>query len=1112
MKKTPIQTASSHRRSECGKMLLGASQLLILLLVFNINLSAEAFSQHQKISVSLKNAGIAEFIEAIKSQCKVGFVYDYNKARAIPSITIDVRNKPIHEVLEQALKGSGFTAIIEDNTIILQQTVTQAQTPQATVIKGKVVSNEGKPLPGVTVLIKNTIVGTATDADGAFELTVADAKGKILVFSFIGMQEKEVEIKDPKQPLKVTLTEAAENLNEVVVTGIFSRKKESFTGAASTYTSNELKQVGNQNIIQSLRTLDPSLLVMDSKEWGSDPNRLPDLEIRGKTSIAGFKEEYGTDPNQPLFILDGFETTLETIMNLSLDRVASVTILKDAASTAIYGSKAANGVMVVETIQPEIGKLRVSYRGDFTVSFADLTDYNLMDSKEKLEFERLSGYYTSEYPSNQLFLNELYNKRSAEIARGVDTYWMNEPLRTSFSHRHNLYVDGGDEAMRYGLGINYGTTKGVMKDSDKDIVAVNLDLNYRIKNLRFANKASFEYTDADREPVPFSKYAQANPYYRKKDAEGQVTVTLDTLPDSKVINNPLYAATLKHVDNTKSIGLTDNFQIEWDVTTALRARGRIGLTYKDQDSEAFKSPKHPDFIETTELERGSYTESYNRTFSYDGDLTVTYGKLFADKHQVNIVGGWKFQQTTNRSGGYSTVGFVNDFYINPSFSSGYKEGSKPTYSKTVSRSTSFYLTANYAFDNRYLLDATYRADGSSVFGANNLFANTWSVGLAWNIHNENFMKEIEWLTMLKIRGSIGNPGNQNFSAYQAMKTYKYNSWLQNKFGTSALIDQFGNPDLEWQKTMEKSIGIDVVLLQNRLRFNIDYYSKETDPLLAIITVPSSAGTTSLTTNIGEQTIKGTDGQISFSPIYRPQDRINWTIRGTFRHEKGEYKNVGNSLEKLNKDNIKAKSLTRYHDGGSPDDLWAVRSLGIDPATGNELFLKKDGSSSFEWNVEDEVIVGNSRPKLEGVVGTTLYYKGLSISANFRYQVGGSTFASALFNKVENISKDNLFNNQDKRALYDRWQYPGHKAQFKSIAKSSSTEMSSRFVLKENVFKGESITIGYETTANWLKHIGASSMTVNAYMNDIFRCSSIKEERGIEYPFARSVAFSISLRF
>lgn len=985
--------------------------------------------------------------------------------------------------------------------------------PQETErIRGVVTDGKGHPLPGVTVIIKGTMLGTVSDGNGAFELSVPEPIGKVLVFSFIGMDNKEVKIEQPDKPLSVVLKEASEKLEEVVVTGIFSRKKESFTGAATTYTSNELKQVGNQNIIQSLKTLDPSLLVMDSKEWGSDPNRLPEMEIRGKTSVAGFKEEYGTDPNQPLFILDGFESTLEAIMNLSLDRVASVTILKDAASTAIYGSKAANGVMVVETVQPEAGKLRVSYRGDFTVSFADLTDYNLMNSEEKLEFERLSGYYTSEYPSTQLYLDKLYNKRLAEIRRGVNTFWLNEPLRTTFSHRHNLYVDGGDEAMRYGLGVNYGTTKGVMKGSDKDIVAVNLDLNYRVKTLRFSNKASFDYTIADREPVAFSTFARTNPYYRKWDKNEEPTVILDTISGDKLVYNPLYMASLKHVDRTKTVSLTDNFQAEWDITSHLRARGRIGLRYSDQDGEKFKSPKHPDYAETTELERGSYSESYLRNFSYDGDVTLTYGQLFADKHQVNVVGGWNFQENQSRSGGYSTVGFVNDFYVNPAFSSGYKEGTKPSYSKTVSRSTSFYLIGNYAFDNRYLLDASYRADGSSVFGVNSRFTNTWSVGLAWNIHNESFLREAGWLTLLKIRGSVGNPGNQNFDAYQAMKTYAYNSWLQNKFGTSALIDRFGNPDLQWQKTMEKSVGLDAVFLNNRLRFNIDYYTKDTDPLLAVINMPTSSGTTSLTTNIGKQSIRGTDGQISFSPIYRPEDRINWTMRFTFRHEKGEYKNVGNSLKRLNQDNINAQSLTRYYDGGSPDDLWAVRSLGIDPTTGNELFLKKDGTSSFEWDVEDEVIVGNSRPKLEGVVGTTLYYKGLTISANFRYQVGGYNFASALFNKVENISKDNLFNNHDRRALYDRWKAPGDKAQFKSIANSSSTPMSSRFVLKENTFKGESINIGYETTARWLKHIGASSMSVNAYMNDIFRKSSIREERGTEYPFARSVAFSLSLRF
>lgn len=1111
MRKKRLQISPSYREG-CKKIFLYLPQLVILLLVFNLNLSAKAFSQYQKISVSLKNANVEQFISAIKKQCDVGFIYDYNKIKDIPAITIDVKNESISNVLEQALRGSGFIAEIEKNTIIIRRSDLPQAAKQLVKVRGKVVSTDGSLMPGVTVLIKGTTLGTSTNEQGEFELSIPDPKGKILVFSFIGMEGKEVEIRNPQEELKVILKETAENLNEVVVTGIFSRKKESFTGSAATYTSKELKSVGNQNIIQSLKTLDPSLLVLDSKEWGSDPNRLPDMEIRGKTSIAGLKEEYGTDPNQPLFILDGFETKLETIMNLSLDRIASVTILKDAASTAIYGSKAANGVLVVETVQPEAGRLRVNYRGDFTVSFADLSDYNLMDSREKLEFEKLSGYYTEDYPSRQLAKDKLYNKRLAEIARGVDTYWLNEPLRTAFSHRHNLYVDGGDEAMRYGLGVNYGTTKGVMKESDKDIIAVNLDLTYRVKALRFSNKASFEYTDANREPVGFSTYAQANPYYRKLNEDGGVTVVLDTVNGDELVYNPLYSAQLKHINSTKSIGLTDNFQVEWDITKDLRARGRIGLNYSDQDAEKFKSPKHPDYAETTELERGSYSESYIRNFAYDGDLTLTYGKLFAEKHQVNAVGGWKFQQNKIRSGGYSTVGFVNDFYVNPAFSAGFLSGTKPDYSKTVSRSTSFYLTLNYAYDNRYLLDATYRSDGSSVFGVNNLFTNTWSVGLAWNIHNEAFLQNVEWLTLLKLRGSMGNPGNQNFDAYQAMKTYTYNSWLQNKFGTSALISQFGNPDLEWQKTLEKSVGVDAVFLNNRLRFNIDYYSKDTDPLLAVVKMPTSTGTTSLTTNIGKQSIKGVDGQISFSPIYRPSDRINWTIRYTFKHENAEYKNIGNSLEKLNKDNIESQSLTRYYDGASPDDLWTVRSLGIDPTTGNELFLKKDGSTSFEWNVDDEVVVGNSRPKLEGVVGTTLYYKGLSVSANFRYQVGGYAFASALFKKVENISEDNLFKNQDRRALYDRWKQPGDHASFKSISNSTSTQMSSRFVLKENSFKGESISVGYETTASWLKYFGASSMTVNAYMNDIFRWSSIKEERGTEYPFARSVAFSLSVRF
>ena len=300
------------------------------------------------------------------------------------------------------------------------------------------------------------------------------------------MKKKEV-IYRGEEVLKIVLEEETAEMEEVVVTGIFERKKESFTGSATTYSSRELKKVGNQNIIQSLKSLDPAFAILENNEAGSDPNHLPDLEIRGKSSIVGLKEQYNVDPNQPLFILDGFETSLQTIMDLDMDRVASITILKDAASTAIYGSKAANGVVVVETVKPEQGKLRVTYSGNFNIQMPDLSSYKLMNSEEKLRFEVLSGYYKSTGASNYMQLQELYNKRLADVRTGVNTYWLGEPVRIGLNHRHSLYAEGGDENMRYGIGVSYNGISGVMKESQRDIFSGNLDLIYRKNRLLFSN-------------------------------------------------------------------------------------------------------------------------------------------------------------------------------------------------------------------------------------------------------------------------------------------------------------------------------------------------------------------------------------------------------------------------------------------------------------------------------------------------------------------------------------------------------------------------------------------------------------------------------------------------
>ena len=349
------------------------------------------------------------------------------------------------------------------------------------VLKGKVIdSADGYPLIGVSVTVPGTKLGAITDVDGAYELRVPQHKCEV-VFSYMGYDDevRYYTTKNASALSRVVMHMNAEQLADVVVTGVYERKKESFTGASVTFKTDELKAVGSSNVLQSLKTLDPSFKMMESTQFGSNPNMMPDVEIRGKTSVAGLKEEYGTDPNQPLFILDGFETTLETIMNLNMNRVASVTVLKDAASTAIYGSKASNGVVVIETKAPARGRLQLSYKGDFGLSLADLSDYNLMNSREKLQFETLAGVYKDNTgdPFAQIRLDNLRNERLKEIERGVDTYWLSEPIRPGFTHKHNIYAEGGEDKIRYGIGLSYGNVGGVMKDSDRQTLEGNVDLN-----------------------------------------------------------------------------------------------------------------------------------------------------------------------------------------------------------------------------------------------------------------------------------------------------------------------------------------------------------------------------------------------------------------------------------------------------------------------------------------------------------------------------------------------------------------------------------------------------------------------------------------------------------
>lgn len=1004
-----------------------------------------------------------------------------------------------------------------------KQQTTESQTPEKKVIyRGVVIDDTDAPLPGVSVTLPHSKgTGVTTDVNGRFEISVPESVHN-LVFSYIGMKTQTVRVKGITKDITVRLESDAVNLKEAVVTGIYTRNAESFTGSMATYTNKELKQVGNLNVLQSLQALDPAFVITDNNLRGADPNATLDISIRGTTNLTDLESDYEYDPNQPLFILDGFESDLTTITNLNIDRVASITILKDAASTAIYGSKAANGVVVVETVKPEPGKLRFSYSGNYQVAWADLTDYNMMNAREKLAYEKLAGRYASgdyNLDANGEIIDEdqrqIYYNRLKLVEQGLDSYWLNEPLRTAFTQTHNIYVDGGDSAFLYGVGVNYSNTQGVMKGSGKDALNGNIRLTYRVDRLSFSNNTNLNYNTSDTEPVAFRNFVNANPYYSKYNENGEITKYFErtaTLSGYEYAYNPLWDFNQKSYNRTNTFSLNNNFQVEWRILEELRLRGRFGVTIAQNESTVFHSPEETMFAETDRLERGTYAKNSSRDTSYDGTLDLTYGRTFGN-HMLNLIGGMQFTESNSDAEAFSALGYMSDQYSNPNFSMGYPDGGKPSSTVVKSRTASYYFNLNYGYDMRYLVDLNLRTDGASVFGINNPFSTTWSFGLGWNVHNEKFLADSDVISYMKLRYSLGNPGNSNLDAKRANTVYNYYTAFQNPFGLAALVSQWGNKDLEWQRTLDQNIGIDLAFMDDRLRFTFDYFTKTTGPLLLSISLPPSTGTTTSPMNIGTMHNEGFTWQATYF-VLRGND-YNWSLTANMNHVKTSYDDMGNYLEYLNEQgrDEEAYTLRRYYDGASPTALWAVRSAGIDPMTGNEVFIKKDGSYTFEWNTADEVVCGDTTPDVEGTFGTSAYWKGFSMNLIFSYRYGGQAFRQTLFDKVENISESDLMYNQDKRAYYDRWQKPGDHAKFKRIDDLSESHMTSRFIEDENTLKLTTLSFGYENqTAPWLKTIGASSFNVRLSMNDLFYLSTIKEERGLDYPFQRSVMMSLGLSF
>lgn len=1133
------------------KKLLTAFCLVVFCCCIPASIAAQR-KQSGEIKMELKNEKLPQALKRLEkvSGYKILFSYDDLNQFTVQKGKLNAPN--IQAALSRLLAGKPITFSIDGQYIninIREDAVRTAQNrPKGegneVTYKGKITDKDGLPLIGATVLLVGSNRGFVTDNNGQFSISAPKDKLTTLRFSFVGMKTLMRTYNGHKnvQDIEIVMEEDAA-IDEVVVNGMFERKKDSFTGSSVTFNKEELESVGNSNVIKSLANLDPSFQMVEDLDLGSNPNTMPTLQLRGQTSfnIAG---DYDGNANEPLFILDGFETTLEKIWDLDMNRVESVTILKDAAAKAVYGSKAGNGVVVIQTIRPKTGKIRISYNGNLNLEVPDLTGYNLMNAQEKFDWEIAHHKYDNwQSMSDVQAADDLYKSVYDAIASGVDTYWLSKPLRTGVGQKHTVQLEGGDSKVRYLLGASYNNVAGVMKGSERNTFDINSTLSYTYKNMVFRNLMDFTHNNSKESPYgSFSDYVSLEPYYAPYDENGNVKKILgyETSNTEYPVYNPLYNATLNVKDESQYTTFADNFEMDWHINDNFRFTGKFSYSRTDSGSDVFYPASHTMFADYDENgnadRKGRYTKTTGISESISAQAGLSWNQQFG-KHYFFLNGTWNMQSDNSKTTTVVAEGFGNDNMNDISMATYYYHDSHPTGSDSKTREVGLVGAFNYSYDDRYLFDASYRYTGSSVYGSDNHWGGFWSLGAGWNIHKEKFFPLKEQINLLKLRYSLGYTGTQNFNPYQAKAKYEYGStYYDGRLGTTLLA--LPNTSLKWQKVYDNNFGIDLGI-GKWLTARFDYYIQNTSNLLTDITLPASSGFTSYKENMGEIQNKGVELSLGITP-WRNNDTRSWiTFTFSAAHNKNKIKKIYDIFKKSNDEadaefdqsfsysmtaeeyNALKTSLTRpatkYYEGCSMTAIWGMRSLGIDPMTGNEMYLDKDGNVTYTWSADDQVVIGDTNPKWHGTFGLSGGWKGFTLSVVASYKLGGDLYNSTLIDRVENITG---FGNLDKR-VNEVWLNPGDNAKYRGVemlqspndASTNVTKPTSRFVQRNNELYISSINLGYDFfRAHWLKTLGLERLKLSFYATDLLRLTSIQIERGLTYPYARTFSFAINATF
>ena len=1127
-------------------MKLSLIQCCIAMIFAGVSLARNADAQgvlNRKVSIHLDNQNLDIALSAIEKQADVKFTYRPKLIMAPQKITLNLSNEPLSQVLNKMLTPLKIKYEVFNNQVVLSRLIAHNeldeinnQTPiildkglsfNADVsIKGSVTDENGEKLAGVSVILKGTTRGSSTNNNGEYSVSVIDDKS-VLVFSFVGYKAQEVKVGN-RTTVNVVLSTDNQSLNEVVVVGYGQVKKSDLTGSISTISVEEIKKVAVTSLDQALQGRAAGVQITQNS---AAPGATTTIRIRGGNSIQG--------DNEPLYVIDGIPfkngggddiNNFNVLSTLNPSDIESMTVLKDASSTAIYGSRGANGVIIITTKRGKIGKSTINFE----------TYYGTQKVRKKYDVLNTREYadYVNSASTNDGSPVVYTPEQIANFGEGTD--WQDQIFRTAPIANYQLTMTGGDERTQYAVSGGYFKQNGIVVNSDFDRYSLRVNLDRKLTNkIKISTSLNVSQTSANQARIGGNL-----------GSGGLVTMNALQFPPILPVFNPdrtylLSSPYLTFIadnpaalaNDSKSLNTSNrifgNMFAEYQIIEGLNLKISLGI-----DGILSKNDSYlPRSVASGLSQGGAASISNSQSMTWLNENLLTYSKILNKIHNLNLLLGFTQQANRTESSTASARNFVNDNLGSNNLGSG-SVALVPSSGVGTWGLQSYLARVNYTLMEKYLFTASLRADGSSRFGANNRFGYFPSAAFAWRISDELLLKNSHLISDLKLRTSIGLTGNQdgigNYPSYSLLGTQNY--ILGGVVSTGIGPSQVSNPDLSWETTTQADIGFDVGFLKNRISLTADVYLKKTKDLLLSVTIPSTSGYSSALKNLGEVENKGIElgissknlvGKFKWSTDFNFSSNKNTVlaIGGTPQIFAGQVANIGQNINSgIIRVGEPLGSFYGYVTNGlyqTADEVAALSDpLGKKP--GDRKYVDLNGDNRINDN--DRTIIGRSQPKFIGGLTNSFSYKGFDLSI-FLQGVYGNDILNANRFELEYLSG---LNNQDIDIL-NRWTPTNTNTDIpRATATRPANRISTRQIEDGTYLRLKNVQLAYNFPSKILQSIKIQSLRIyvtaqnmktwtsySGYDPEVNRFGQDSRSQGFDYgsyPAAKTMMVGLNVGF